>query len=291
MSITETGPRPQPSKRFRPAALLLQAVSKVAPDIKPRLQKVLIRSGYQFISRRNGMMSGHAFMNYGYAPLDDLGGTTGSPAAGAEHLSADLYTKVAGAVDLSGRDLLEVGCGRGGGAAHVARTLRPRSVTGVDFASRAIRECRRSFADSGLRFVIGDAENLPFPRESFDAVLNVESSHCYPDFGRFVQEVHRVLRPQGVFLFADLRLSRADHEMRAQFDAAGLTIVEEERITPNVLRALELDNERRLAVVRRSVPRPLQRAAMDFAGGEGSEVRTALSTGVLEYRRFVLRRT
>ena len=52
----------------------------------------------------------------------------------------------------------------------------------------------------------GDAENLPFPDQSFDAVINIESSHCYPRFPRFLAEVARVLRPGGHFLYADLRL-------------------------------------------------------------------------------------
>jgi ubiquinone/menaquinone biosynthesis C-methylase UbiE len=48
---------------------------------------------------------------------------------------------------------------------------------------------------------------MPFPDASFDAVINVESSHCYPSMGRFLSEVHRVLRPRGSLLFADLRTS------------------------------------------------------------------------------------
>lgn len=288
MPTTPASPRSR--QPIRPAAKVLQGVAKVAPGVKPRLQKVMIRAGYQFISRRNGVMSGHSFMNYGYAPLEEVAGTTAPRLRSVEQLSADLYAKVAGAVDLSGTDVLEVGCGRGGGAAYVARTFGPRSVTGVDFAKRAIRECRRSFPRAGLRFVEGDAENLAFAPQSFDAVLNVESSHCYPRFARFLHEVHRVLRARGVFLFADMRPSCEEEQMRGQFDEAGLTIVEHEDITPNVLRALELDDARRAQAVRAAVPRPLQRPALEFVGGEGSEVRAALGSGVLRYERFVLRK-
>lgn len=56
-----------------------------------------------------------------------------------------------------------------------------------------------------MTFVHGDAENLPFPDESFDAVINVEAAHLYPDYPRFLREVARVLRPGGHFLYADLR--------------------------------------------------------------------------------------
>ena len=51
----------------------------------------------------------------------------------------------------------------------------------------------------------GNAESLPFPDESFDAVINVEASHAYPHFDRFLPELTRVLRPRGHFLYADFR--------------------------------------------------------------------------------------
>jgi ubiquinone/menaquinone biosynthesis C-methylase UbiE len=56
-----------------------------------------------------------------------------------------------------------------------------------------------------LDFVRGDAQNLHFPDQSFDAVINVEASHIYPNLERFLGEVARVLRPGGHFLYADFR--------------------------------------------------------------------------------------
>ena len=44
----------------------------------------------------------------------------------------------------------------------------------------------------------GDAESLPFADRSFDAVINVEASHAYPHFPRFLAEVARVLRPADI---------------------------------------------------------------------------------------------
>ncbi|QDU31359.1 Phthiotriol/phenolphthiotriol dimycocerosates methyltransferase [Anatilimnocola aggregata] len=56
----------------------------------------------------------------------------------------------------------------------------------------------------GLSFVVGDAENLPFEDDTFDAVVNVESSHCYRSDPAFLAQVRRVLRTGGHVLFADL---------------------------------------------------------------------------------------
>jgi cyclopropane fatty-acyl-phospholipid synthase-like methyltransferase len=45
-----------------------------------------------------------------------------------------LYHHVLGGVDLNGRDVLEMGCGRGGGCWYISRYCAPRSVTGLDLS-------------------------------------------------------------------------------------------------------------------------------------------------------------
>ena len=36
-------------------------------------------------------------------------------------------------------------------------------------------------------------------------VVNIDSAHCYPNFRKFVQEVHKILTPGGLFLYSDFR--------------------------------------------------------------------------------------
>ena len=65
-----------------------------------------------------------AFMNYGYAPLSaELAGT-----AEPEKYCLQLYRHLLGDADLRGKKVVEVSCGRGGGAAHVAATYQPREL-------------------------------------------------------------------------------------------------------------------------------------------------------------------
>src|ERR1700694_922148 len=86
-----------------------------------------------------------------------------------------LYHRTATQVDLTGKRVLEVGCGHGGGASYLLRTLHPASYTGLDLNTTGIAFCRKRHNLAGLEFVQGDAENLPFPDQSFDAVINIES--------------------------------------------------------------------------------------------------------------------
>ena len=79
-----------------------------------------------------------------------------------------------------------------------------------------------------MDFVHGDAEKLPFPDQSFDAVINVESSGAYPHFSRFLAEVARVLRPGGHFLYADLRPANSIAEWEAALAGAPMRMLSHE---------------------------------------------------------------
>ena len=121
------------------------------------------------------------FFNYGYEEDPPMA----LPLAASDELdrfSIQLYYRTATQADLSGKRVLEVSCGHGGGASYLVRTLRPSSYTGLDLNPAGIAFCRKRHNLPGLDFVQGDAENLPFPDQSFDAVINIEASHCYPRF-------------------------------------------------------------------------------------------------------------
>jgi ubiquinone/menaquinone biosynthesis C-methylase UbiE len=150
-----------------------------------------------------------------------------------------LYSRVATQVDLTGKRVLEVGCGHGGGASYLVRTLRPASYTGLDLNPAGIAFCRKRHNLPGLDFVQGNAEDLPFADESFDAVLNVESSHLYPRFPRFLVEVARVLRPGGHFLYTDVRQRNRIAEWEAALAAAPMRLISERAIEEEVMRGLE----------------------------------------------------
>lgn len=289
---------------FRPVRAGLAALLRRVPSVRARVQKRYWSSIYD-AANRGRSAPGTAFMNYGYAPLDGSDANLGAELAShPDRFGLQLYDKVAGAVDLSGMEVLEVGCGRGGGAAFVFERLGPRTVTGIDLAEKAIARCRADYQRPGLAFVAGDAENLPFPDASFDVVLNVESSHCYPDVRRFLDEAYRVLRPGGLLLLADVRHTvlpqGAKDALMPQEDVAQLreqigasrfrTQEEEEDITANVLRALQLDSAARRERVERGAPKLLRRQALEFAAVEGSALFRAYAEGQLTYLRFVLRK-
>jgi ubiquinone/menaquinone biosynthesis C-methylase UbiE len=257
------------------------------PVLRGRSRKGLVRGWYEVVSAfdRAGNVT---FLNYGYASLDaDAGRLALPPEEERNRYCIQLYEYVAGRVDLRGRDVLEVGSGRGGGSNFLMRHFEPKTVTGIDLAQKAIDFCRQRYARDGLTYVQGDAERIPFPDCYFDAVVNVESSHNYPNMALFVREVHRVLRPEGYFLFADHRPAREVDTVRRDIMQSGLEICEDEQIARNVIHALELDSDRRLGEIRRKVPRFLQPTVAQFSGVRGSELYEKLRSLELDYIRIL----
>ncbi|AXG05426.1 class I SAM-dependent methyltransferase [Haloplanus rubicundus] len=90
------------------------------------------------------------------------------------------------------------------GAGHTAGALVDTGVPNV-VAADASHSMVATSVDSfpGVAGVVADAERLPFPAETFDAVTCRIAAHHFPDPETFLDEVSRVLRPGGVFAFED----------------------------------------------------------------------------------------
>ena len=254
----------------------------------PHLQKKLWHGWYQYLARHY-RAADWTFMNYGFN--DPASRLKLDPMDEPDRACIQLYNHVAAAVSLQGLNVLEVGSGRGGGASFIIRYLKPATLTGVDLSEEAIRFCRRTHRVPGLNFQTGDAEALPFERDLFDVVINIESSHCYPHLAAFFNEAARVLKPGGHFLYADFRSRDSVDSWRQTLTASGLTIRAETDITSAVIRGLDSDNDRKRAIIERAVPKILHNSIRDFAALRGSKMYNAFLSGSLVYLSFVLQKS
>ncbi len=93
--------------------------------------------------------------------------------------------------------VLDIACGTGNAALMAARFRS--TVTALDQAPRLIEVARQRAADDGLdiTFVVGDAQNLPFPDDSYDVAISIFGLIFAPDAEKAFAEVVRVLRPGG----------------------------------------------------------------------------------------------
>jgi ubiquinone/menaquinone biosynthesis C-methylase UbiE len=241
---------------------------------------------YPYFTQRVGA-DDVSFINYGYEqdppmnlPLADLDESN--------RFSIQLYHRTATQADLHGKRVLEVGCGHGGGAVYIMRAMRPASYTGLDLNAQGIAYCQQRHNIADLEFLQGDAENLPFDNASFDAVINIESSHNYPRFSRFVDEVTRVLRPKGHFLYADLRPRLSVPDWEAAITGAQMRVISARVINEEVVRGMEGDTQRWLDVIDRHVPILQRGLVRSFAGGQRSIAYRNLRSGEFSYRMYCL---
>jgi SAM-dependent methyltransferase len=181
------------------------------------------------------------FMNYGY--VDD--GEDFAWCAQDDwtwRYAINLIRRALAGVPVADARVLDVGCGRGGPAAYISQRLGALKVVGLDASEDGVRFCRREHVHPNLRFVHASAEALPFAEESFDVVLNVESSHCYLRPADFFSEVARVLTPRGAFAYADILLPEQFETMqRLLADTPGLRVSAVSDISAQVARAIELN--------------------------------------------------
>jgi ubiquinone/menaquinone biosynthesis C-methylase UbiE len=232
----------------------------------------------QFYNAAGTISTDFSFMNYGFAPLSaELSGS-----AEPEKYCLQLYRQLIGATALQGKRVVEVSCGRGGGAAHVAATYQPASYLGIDISENNLALAAKRFPQvKNLRFQPGNAEALPLDAGSADVVLNVEASHLYDSPPKFFGEVHRVLVPGGRFLHVDLHWQ--DKDPPAMIAAAGFRVDEVIDITQNVVQALELDSVRREAIVM-TFPENMRNDFRDWSGVKDFRAYNRLKNGEWLYR-------
>jgi len=181
---------------------------------------------------------------------------------------------------LQGKKIVEIGSGRGGGAACLAKTFPSISeFIGIELASNAVKFSNEKFSsiqnlkvclpgNSHLlivsfphtrtpQFIQGDAEDLRgvLPSSTVDLVLNIESQHCYSSLSSFASEVGRVLVPGGRFHFVGFISKEKEAWLESVFrDDGNLLLIRRRDITKEVCKSLELDESRKSALLKLLLP-------------------------------------
>ncbi|WP_119300069.1 methyltransferase domain-containing protein [Dongia deserti] len=105
--------------------------------------------------------------------------------------------EIMGGIDLSGKRVLDIGCGIGG-LDQVLVELGAANVMGVDVGAPLIARARQRVTDDRISFkVIAPEKPLPFADASFDIVFTKDAWLHVIDKRALLREVHRVLKPGG----------------------------------------------------------------------------------------------
>jgi SAM-dependent methyltransferase len=120
-----------------------------------------------------------------------------------EHYNNPAFLEFTG--DLSGRAVLDAGCGEGHNTRIFAR--RGARMTGIDVSPRMIELAREEERRTplGIRYEIASYTALGlFADESFDAVVSTMALMDGPDLPAAMRALYRVLRPGGTLAFSIL---------------------------------------------------------------------------------------
>ncbi len=102
--------------------------------------------------------------------------------------------------------VLEIGCGRGAGAALLCRGFNPAAVHALDLDLRMIHQARSYLArrqPGQVCLYVADALHLPYRDAAMDAVFGFGVLHHLPDWRAGLPEIARVLKPGGIYFLEE----------------------------------------------------------------------------------------
>lgn len=147
--------------------------------------------------------------------------------------------------------VLDLGCGTGQLLADLTTTFPDAHLVGLDLSSGMLTEAKARVAGAGVGLVLGDAQHLPFPPDTFDVVTCNESFHWYPDQNAALEQLATTMRPKGRLVIASIaattrtgeavvrRLSRASGQpihavsprhLAARLNRAGFDVIRQRRV-------------------------------------------------------------
>jgi len=149
-------------------------------------------------------------------------------------------------VDLTGKVILEVGCGSGYGIELITKKFQPTELVAFDILPELVERARQRRLP--VKLFVGNATDIKLPSDKFDAVFIFTVIHHVEGWHQVLKEVNRVLKHGGILLVNELnrksldrieRFLKIKHPKKSRFDwgdfqegliAAGFMILREKRI-------------------------------------------------------------
>lgn len=96
--------------------------------------------------------------------------------------------------------VIDVGSGTGFTTQGITKYITPQQITCIDQSPHQMHKAKLKSDLKGCTFIIGDAENIPFEKNTFDRYISAGSIEYWPDPQKGIQEAMRVIKPGGTAL-------------------------------------------------------------------------------------------
>lgn len=103
-------------------------------------------------------------------------------------------------------NLLDLDCGTGLLLEQILEKIPDANVSGFDYGLERIEKAKKRFDGKDIDFQFGQAINLPYEDNSFDVIVSTTTFHHYEQPKKVLNEVYRVLKPNGTFIICDTYL-------------------------------------------------------------------------------------
>ncbi|MDP3732372.1 MAG: class I SAM-dependent methyltransferase, partial [Candidatus Omnitrophota bacterium] len=145
------------------------------------------------------------------------------------------------------RIVLDAACGVGYGAHYLAQVAR--EVIGIDTSREAITYAQEHYQKGNIQFKVMNVHNLEFPDKYFDIVCSFETLEHLDEPKRFMFEVKRVLKENGIFIVSTPHMRRTTHNPKNPYHKAEFSHKELESLLKEYFINVEIFGQRRLQSV------------------------------------------
>lgn len=138
----------------------------------------------------------------------------------AEHI-----TRYKAAQDLvTDKIVLDIASGSGYGTKLLAE--KAKYIYGVDVNEPAINYSKKHYGANNIEYLLGDGESIPLKNNTVDVVTTFETIEHIKDYKKFLKEIKRVLKSEGLLLLStpnDLEFTEGNHFHLHEFEHGELT--------------------------------------------------------------------
>lgn len=124
-----------------------------------------------------------------------------SPYPLRKYITRSIFNAILKYVESNDKKILDAGCGDGIAAVMIAKKYPQAEIVALDISKPNLERAKQRALDNRVNnifFQQGDAENLPFPDNSFDLVISSQVLEHLPNFRKGLDEIYRVTKKRAI---------------------------------------------------------------------------------------------